>query len=135
MVEPADAWLLGRQPVPRQQEVGRKAGRRLQAGELIREYLQGQSGIEQRIVAAIAEQATVLVVLDQVVIRIARKRQRIEAQCVDRILAQQAQIGLDGAQLGQIEGDQIVTQEIPGAVGQIVERAQGIGQRTGRKRN
>jgi len=75
----------------------------------------------------------VLVVLDEVMIRIARKSQWVQAQSIDGGFFQQPQIGLDGAQLRQIESDQVMAKEKSGAIGKLIERIKRAGQRARRK--
>ena len=62
--------------------------------------------------------------LDQVVIRVAGKGQRIEPECIYRGQPQQPQTGCRGLQMGQIEIDQIVAQQKVRATGKIVQLAQ-----------
>jgi hypothetical protein len=59
-----------------------------------------------------------------VVIGIARKRQRIQAQGVDGGQTQQAQIRACGGQMRQVVGDQVMTQDEGGAFGQVIESGQ-----------
>ena len=100
----ATAWLAarGRQPVPGGEQLRVGFG---QGPLLVAKYVQDQAGVEFRVVDLPALQPTVLVVLDQVVVGVARKGQGTELQGVDRRKVQQAQVGLGRLEVGQVESD------------------------------
>lgn len=63
----------------------------------------------------------ILVVLHQMVIRVARKGERIEPKCVHLRQVQQTQVGVRGLQMGMVEVDQIVTEKEVRPFGQLVQ--------------
>ena len=67
--------------MPRGQKIGRCAAQGLL---LVVEDLERKSGIQLRVVDTPAFELSVLVMLDQVVVGVARVSQRIESECVDR---------------------------------------------------
>ena len=110
------------EPVPGDQQV---RGRVKQLLLLVCEHPQGENRVEFRVVPTIAFELPVLVVLDEMVIRVARERQRVEPQRVYRRHLQQPQPGARGLQVGDVELDEIVAEQKSGAVGEVVE----VGQR------
>ena len=111
----------GHQPVPRRQEIGLGF---LECAALVPEDLQRQSRVQLRIVQLPAPQRAVLVVLYEVVIGVAGKGERAEAEGVHRRQFEQPQIGLLRPQVGQVESDQVVAEDEGGAVGEIIEPLQ-----------
>ena len=111
----------GGQPVPGGQEFRRSFQ---QGPALILEGLQSLAGVEFRIVHLSALEPAVLVVLDEVVIRITGKGQWTQQQRVDGRQVQQAEVGPGGPQVRQVESDEIVTEQVVGAFRQLVEPAQ-----------
>jgi hypothetical protein len=130
-----DAVLRG-QPVPGRHQVGcgsRRGGQRLM---LVLEQAQRALGVELRIVQLPAGERGVLIVLHQVVVRVARKGERTEPQRVDVGQLQQLERRIDGSQVRAVEGDQVVAEQERRAVRQCVEALQrgaevaaGIGER------
>ena len=105
------------EPVPS----GEPVGVSLSEGPLlVRENLQDAPGVQLGLVAASPPERTVLAVLHQVVIGIAGKGQGVEAQRVHRRQLQQPQVGIGGAQVGQVEVAEVVPQHEVRAVGQVV---------------
>ena len=88
---------------------------------LIAEHLQRQAGVQLRIVQLPAPERAVLVVLYEMVIGIAGKGERAEAQGVDRGQPEQPQIGFRRPQVGQVEGDQVMAENEGGAVREIIK--------------
>jgi len=91
---------------------------------LVAEDLERQLRVEQRIVQASALQLPILVMLDQMVVGIAREGQRVEPQRVDHRQLQQPQVGLGGGQMWQVESDQIMAEQEADAFGERVELLQ-----------
>ena len=83
-------------------------------------HLQRKPGVQLGIVPAAPYQRSVLVMLDQMVIRIAGEGQRIEPQGIHRKQIQQPQAGIGRPQMGQVESDQVVPQQEVRAIGQVV---------------
>ena len=95
---------------------------------LISKDLECELRIEKWIVALHALQLTVLVVLYQVVIRIAWKRQRVQAQRVDNRKLQEAKVWVRGGEVRQIERNDVVADEKRGAIRQLVELPERSGE-------
>ena len=121
------AASLGGEPVPgaEQSWVGF-----LQHRLLVGEDFQRDLGVLFGVVPSPGEQLTVLIVLDQAVIRVARERQGVEPKRVDRRQFQQAQVWIRGSQMLQVEVDEVVPQHEVCAFGQVVE----LGERPGQAR-
>ena len=114
----------GGQAVPGQQQVRVCFLTVPQGCALIPKEVQRQPRVLFWVPHPVALQRAVLVVLDEVVVGIARKRQRVQAQRVDGGQAQQAQIRLRSSQMRQVVGDQVVAQHERRAVGQGIELRQ-----------
>ena len=93
---------------------------------LVPEHPQGELRVKFRVVAAVALELPVLVVLDEMVIRVARERQRIEPQRVHRRHLQQPQSRARGLQMGDVELDEIVAEQEARAIREIVKICQGL---------
>ncbi|HSF22436.1 MAG TPA: hypothetical protein VLA81_10365, partial [Burkholderiales bacterium] len=65
----------------------------------------------------------ILVMLDEVVVRIPRERQRIEAQGVDTWKLKQTEFRIRRLEMRYIESDQIVAEQELRAVGKLIEAA------------
>ena len=100
--------VSGGQPVPSGQEF---RVRLRQGSALVVEDLQGEAGVELRIVNLTTLEQAVLVVFDQVVVGVARKGQGAELQGIDRRQLQQAQVRLGGFQVRQVEGNEVVAEQ------------------------
>jgi hypothetical protein len=87
--------------VPGKQQIGGSLLHLLQASLLVAKHLQGQFGIEQRIILAVAQQLPVLVVLDEMVVGFFGKASRVEAQGIDSWLGEQPQVGLAARSCGR----------------------------------
>ena len=98
-------WGRRCKPVPCRKKIRRRSTQRL---DLIVEDFQGEARIEQGIVGLPANKSAVLVVLDQVMVRIAGKRERTQAQGVHSWQLQQTEVGLRGCEVWEVEGDQVV---------------------------
>jgi len=83
--------------------------------------LQGQTGVQFWIVQLPALELAVLIVFDEMMVRIAGKSQWIEQQSIHHRQFEQAQIGFGRRQVRRVEGDQIVTEQEGAAFGEIVE--------------
>ena len=80
--------------------------------------------IEFRIVALPSHQATILIVLDELVVGIGGKRQGAQAQGVQRRHPQQAQLRCGSFEAPQVEIDQVVADEAIAGFGEIIELGQ-----------
>ena len=96
----------------------------MQDTPLVMEEIQRKPGIELGVVQAPALELAVLVVLDQVVIGVAGKRQRIEPQRIDRRQLQQPKIGLRRCQMRKIKSNQVMTEQKGRALGESVQLGQ-----------
>ena len=94
-----------RQPVPRGHQIWVGVA---QCPALVGQNLQRQPGVQLRVIHPPAFKLPVLVVLDQVVVGIAREGQRVEPQGVDGRQLQEPKAGLCGPQVGQVESDEVV---------------------------
>ena len=110
--------VAGGEPVPGDHQVW---GSLEELFLLVPEHPQGKLGVELRVVAAISLELPVLVVLDEVVVRVAGKCQRVEPQGVHRRHLQQPQPGARGPQMGEVELDEVVAEQEARPVGEIVE--------------
>jgi hypothetical protein len=90
-VQSGNPLIERRQPVPGQQQSGRFLLPLLQRLVLVVEQFERQLRVEQRVVELAAPQPAVLVMLDQVVVRVAREGQRVDPQRIDYRQRQQAQ--------------------------------------------
>ena len=79
-------WLLGRgcKPVEGHQQIGVVSCEFLQLGELVSQDGEDEAGIEFRVAGPPGLKPAVLVVLDEAVIRVAGKGERVEPERVDR---------------------------------------------------
>ena len=89
---------------------------------------EGQFGVFQRIVAVPAAEWPILIMLDQMVIRVARESERVEPEGVDGGQLQQRKTGTLRSQVGQVKANEVVTQHEGGAAGEGVELIQGLAQ-------
>ena len=110
--------LRRRQPVPSCEQVGLRSA---QCFPLVVEKLQRKAGIELGIVDPTALEPAVLIVLDEVMIWIPRECEGAQTQRVYGGQGQQSQVGLRRLEVGQVEGDQVVTENERRAVGKFVE--------------
>ena len=83
----------------------------LQGAPLVFEQLQRNTGVQLGVIDLAAPESAVLVMLDQVVVRITRKGQGAEAEGIHLRKLQQLQAGHGGLEMGDVEGDEIVTQQ------------------------
>ena len=116
--------VQGGQPVPGGQQVAVRPGQRLL---LVLKQLEGQLGVQQRVVDPAPDQAAVLVVLDQVVVWVVGEGQGVEPEGVHRRQFQEVEARVQRGQVGQVEGDDVVSQEEPGPLGHIVQPGQAAG--------
>ena len=112
-----------RQPVPGEQQIGINLA---ECGALVFEERQREPGVVLWIVAPFADEIAILVVLDQVVVRILRERERTQHERVQGRTAEQSKIRCRGAQVRQVEVDQVVAEDDLRRFGEVVEFAQGI---------
>ena len=89
---------------------------------LVLEHPKRQPGVQVRVVALGALERRVLVVLDQMVIRVRRERQRVQPQSVHHRHPQQPQPGSGGLQMGKVELDDVVTHHKVSTPSQPVKR-------------
>ena len=85
---------------------------------------QRQPCVEFRVVAARPLELAVLVVLDEVMVGVAREGEGTEPERIHRRETQQAEAGLRGAEVGQVEIDEVVAQQEVRADGQAVQFAE-----------
>jgi hypothetical protein len=85
----------------------------------------GLAGVQFWIIATRVLETAILIVLHQVVIRIARKRERTETERVDPRQSQQSKIGVRGCKMLGIELDDVVTDKEIGALGKFIQTLQG----------
>ena len=123
--QPVVWWSAVLRPVPGGQEF---RVRLRQGSALVVEDLQGEAGVELRVVNLTALEQAVLVAFDKVVVGVARKGQGAQLQGIDRRQLQQAQVRLGGSQVRQVEGNEVVPEQDVGAVSQPVEPGQCRGQ-------
>ena len=116
--------VQGGQPVPGGQQVAVRPGQRLL---LVLKQIEGQLGVQQRVVDPAPDQAAVLVVLDQVVIGVAGERQGVEPEGIHRRQFQEVEARVQRCQVGQVEGDDVVPQDEQGSLGHIVQLGQAAG--------
>ena len=86
-----------RQPVPRKQQIRRRPTQRT---ALIRQEFKREPCVQLRIVHPCALELPILIVLDQVVVGVARKGQRVQPKGVYSGSLQQAERGICGTQVG-----------------------------------
>jgi len=120
VIEP-HAVVPARQPVPSGEQVGIRLSKSLL---LVGENLQSEAGVQFGVIQPAPPQRPVLVVFHQVVIGIAGKGERVEAERVHRRQPQQSDVGVGGPQVGQVEVDEVVPQHEVRAVGQLVQPGQ-----------
>ena len=107
--------------MPGSQQVGRRIAQSLL---LVVEDLERKPSVQLRVVDAAAFELTVLIVLDQVVVGVSGEGERVQSERIHRRQLQEPQPGINGLQMGQVEGDQVVAQEEVSAVGQAVQSCQ-----------
>src|SRR5262249_41874206 len=78
---------------------------------LVGQHLQREPRIQFRIIPSSPLKLTVLVVLDEMVVRIPRERQRIEVQRVDTRKLKQTELGFRRLEVRYIEANQIVAEQ------------------------
>ena len=88
--------------------------------------MQGEPRVLFRVVQALALELSVLIVLDKMVIRVAREGEGVEPERVDSRQSQQAQVGTSGLQMGKVELDQIVAKQEVRALGEVVQLSQRL---------
>ena len=95
------------------------------ASQLVAKTAERQSRIELRVVELPRLQLPVLVMLDQMVVRVARKGQRVEPQRIDHRQRQEPQPRLGRGQVRGVEGDEVVPEQkaAPSASGSSFARA------------
>ena len=106
------------------QQIGVISCEFFELGELVSQHGEDEASIDLGIAGAPGLEPPVLVVLDQAVIRVARKGERVEPERVDRRLREDPQAGTCFLQKGQIVADHVVSEHELRAGGVFVERAQ-----------
>ena len=122
---------LSAQPVPCAEQVRCGLRQRL---ALVAVELQRNAGVELGIVHPAALQTAVLVVLDETVIGVAGEGEWAETQRVNGREFQKPDGRLRRRQVGQVEGDQVVSQQEGRALGEVVQPFQHGGQTAARMR-
>jgi hypothetical protein len=87
--------------VPGKQQIGGSLLHLLQASLLVAKHLQGQFGIEQRIILAVAQQLPVLVVLDEMVVGFFGKASGLRRRVSIAGLANSRRLGLAARSCGR----------------------------------
>ena len=82
-----------------------------QSSQLVDESFDGQLTVQKRVVALPAHQTTILVVLHQMVVGVAGEGQGVEAQGIHNRQFQDAQVRVEGLQMGDVEGNDVVAQQ------------------------
>ena len=127
-----EARLVGasrRQPVERGQQIRvplAEPGERL---DLVPQDLEREPRVELRIVDVARLKASVLMVFDEVVVRVLRKREGVEPQGVDRGFPDHLQPARGRGEMVQVEADDVVTEQegaLPGERVKPPERGGGI---------
>ena len=93
-------------------------------GELVSQDGEDEAGIEFRVAGLPGLELSVLIMLDQAVIRVAGKGERVEPEGVDQRFCKDLQTGTCFAQIGQIVADYVVPEHELGAGGVVVQRTQ-----------
>ena len=124
-IEPRAIRTNADQPMPGTQQVGRRFAQRL---PLFAKHLQGEACIQFRIVDPPSFELRILIVLDQVMVGVAGKGQRVQPQGIHPRQPQQAEIGVCGLQVGNVETDQVVAKQAVRAVREVIQRRQCFGQ-------
>ena len=114
--------------MPSQQKIRCVPRDALQGAPLVMEDFQREPGIEFRVVQSPSFELSVLVVFDEVVVRIAGKGEGVQLQRIHRRQLQQPEIRFRRGQMGQIEGDQVVTEQKVRVSSEVVECRQRRGQ-------
>ena len=118
--------LLARccEPVEGRQQIGIVSSEFSKLGELVSQDGEDEAGIEFRVAGLPGLKPSVLIMLDQAVIRVAGKGERVEPEGVDRRFCKDLQTGTCFSQIGQIVADHVVPEHELRAGGVFVERAQ-----------
>ena len=113
-----------REPTEGRQQIGGVPGEFPQLDELVPKDGEDEPGVAFGIAGVPGLEPPVLVVLDQAVIRVAGKGERVEPEGVDGRLGQEAQAGTGFPQVGQIVLDDVVSENELRAGGVLVKRPQ-----------
>ena len=108
------------------QQIGVVSSEFPQLGQLVSEDGEHEPSVDFGVAGAPGLETPVLIVLDQAVIRVAGKGERVEPEGVDRGLCEKLQTGTCISQIGQIVLDHVVSDHELRAGGVLVERAQGV---------
>ena len=101
---------------------GQHVGRGLaELSDLVGEDVEGELAVQQGVVAGLPDQASVLVVLDQVVVGAARVGEGVEPQGIDDGETEQIKVGIDGPQVGDVVFQDVVAHYEGGALAQLVD--------------
>lgn len=106
------------------QEVGIGSSEFSELLKLVSQDGEHESGVEFGVAGVPGLEPSVLIVLDQAVVGVARKGKRIEPKSVDRRLGQDPQARICFSKMGQIVLDHIVTEHKLRAGGIVIQRAQ-----------
>ena len=113
-----------REPTEGAQQIGGIPSKSPELGELVSKDGEDEPGVEFGGAGPPGLERPILVVLDQAVIRVAGKGERVEPEGVDGRLAQKAQAGTGFPQIGQIVLDYVVSENELRAGGVLVKRTQ-----------
>ena len=118
LVETVSSDSRGKQRMPDQQQV---AVLLLQRVDDVGKQLQRELGIQQRIVDLHTRQRGLVVLLDQVVVRVLRERQRAQVERVDRGQMEQREAGCLLGEENEVVLDDVVSDEVRRSVGERVK--------------
>ena len=109
-----------RQPVEGRQQIGIVSSEFSKLGELVLQHGEDEAGIEFRVAGLPGPEPSVLIVLDQAVIRVAGKGERVEPEGVDRRFCKDLQTGMRFPQIGQVVVDHVMSEHELRAGGVLV---------------
>ena len=92
----------------------------LQSLTLILEESESELSIQLRVVELRSLEAAVVVVLDEVVIWIARKAERIKAKRIHPWQLEKTQVWIGSCEVHGVEVDQVVAEQVLGAIGELI---------------
>ena len=108
------------------QATRRSSGTVDRAFKLVPEYFNSEPRVQLRVVEPTPFHLAVLVVLDQVMIGIAGKGERVEPQRIYSGQFEKFQFRCGGPKVREVELDQIVSEHIVGAIGDVVQPRKGL---------
>lgn len=116
----------------RHQRVGSIVSELVKCGELVLKDSEDELCVGLRVVRMTCLKPSVVIVLDQMIVEVPRKRERVQPQRVDRGLFEEAKVASGGLQVPHVELDNVVAEDEVGGVRVRVETCQGLCQITSR---